>query len=400
MSSLSRRSFVRAVGAGSVGALAVPLIAARGQEAYSRVLTTEGSAAGLDLPPFEAELAERARRGVPKALRLDSNENPNGPSAAALDAMRGMFGESSRYPDLAISDLRTAIAKRHGVTVDNVLTGCGSSEVLRMAVNTFTDRAHALVTAAPTFEDPASQATRLGVPVRTVPVDANLRLDLSAMATSANGAGLVFFCNPNNPTSTVHGAAAVRDFVQRVLRASPDTTILIDEAYHEYVEEPTYSTAIPLAIENARVIVSRTFSKIFGLAGMRVGYAIGQVETIKRLQKDQLPSGVNVLAATAALASIGDAAHIEQERALNRAAKDYTRGFFEKAGYRVIPSHTNFIMVDIRRDSKAFQDACRARDILVGRPFPPLTTLARISIGTMDEMRRATDVMKAVLAIA
>lgn len=400
MSALSRRSFVRTVGAGSVGALALPLIAARGQEALVGSIASGSGAEDIELPPFVADLAARERQGVPKALRLDSNENPNGPGAAALDAMRAMFGESSRYPDMPASDLRTAIAKRHGVLAENVVTGCGSGEILRMSVNCFTDRTRALVSAAPTFEDPAAHAQRMGVAVRAVPVDRTLRLDLAAMATSAAGAGLVFFCNPNNPTSTVHGARAMEEFVRRVLRASPDTTILIDEAYHEYVEDPTYASSIPLAMENPRVIVSRTFSKIFGLAGMRVGYAVGQAATIKRLEKERLPSAVNVLGATAALASLNDAVHLDKERALNHAVKEFTRSFFEKAGYRVVPSHTNFIMVDIRRDSKQFQDACRKRDILVGRPFPPLTTLARVSLGTMDEMRRASDIFKSVLSIA
>jgi histidinol-phosphate aminotransferase len=269
-----------------------------------------------------------------------------------------------------------------------------------MSVNCFTDRAHPLVSAAPTFEDPAAQAQRMGVAVRAVPVDRALRLDLAGMGAGAEGAGLVFFCNPNNPTSTVHSGRAVQDFVRRVLRSSPDTTILIDEAYHEYVEDPTYATSIPLAMENPRVIVSRTFSKIFGLAGMRIGYAIGHTSTMKRLEKERLPSSVNVLGATAALASLNDTAHIDRERALNHSVKEFTRSFFEKAGYRVVPSHTNFVMVDIRRDSKQFQDACKKRDILVGRPFPPLTTLARVSLGTMDEMRRATDVFKSVLSVA
>jgi histidinol-phosphate aminotransferase len=255
-----------------------------------------------------------------------------------------------------------------------------------------------LVTAAPTFEDPARVAETIWAPVRAVPLDGALRLDLAAMRVAARGAGLVFVCNPNNPTGTVHSAQAIDDLVSRLLADVPDATILIDEAYHEYVDDPSYHTAIPLAMSNPRVIVSRTFSKVFGLAGLRVGYAVAQPDTVKALRRYQLSSGINLAGAAAALAALGQPAHLENEQRLNREAKDFTRRSFEEGGYKVVPSDTNFLMVDIRRDCKAFQTACRKLDVLVGRPFPPLMTYTRISIGTMDEMRRAADVFRQVLS--
>jgi histidinol-phosphate aminotransferase len=282
-----------------------------------------------------------------------------------------------------------------------VLLGCGSTEILRMAVHAFTSPSRALVTAAPTFEEPANRAQALGVEVRAVPVRRDdLRLDLAAMAAQAGDAGLVFVNNPNNPTGTLHPAGAIADHVRRVLAESPHAVVLVDEAYHEYVEDPAYASALPLALESPRVIVSRTFSKAYGLAGLRVGYALMQPAAREAMARHQLGIGVNVLGASAARAALADRGLVARERRLNHEARAYTRRFFESAGYRVAPSEANFLMADIRRDVKAFQAACRERDVLVGRPFPPLATHARVSIGTMDEMRAAVDVFRRVLAAA
>jgi histidinol-phosphate aminotransferase len=333
-------------------------------------------------------------------IRLDSNENPDGPGDAALDGLRAALGESARYPDASEEALRRALAAHHDLAAECVLLGCGSTEVLRMAVAAFTAPARALVTAAPTFEDPAHYAATTGAPVVAVPVDGALRLDLAGMAARASGggAGLVYVCNPNNPTATVHPAAAVADFLAAVGAASPGTVVLVDEAYHEYVDDPRHATAIPLAAQRPGVVVSRTFSKVYGMAGLRVGYAVAHPDTALAMGRYQLYSGVNVLAASAALASLGDPAHVERERARNRAARAFTRRFFESAGYAVVPSETNFLMADIRRDPKEFKEACRREGVLVGRPFPPLATYTRVSIGTMDEMRRATEVFRRVLS--
>lgn len=377
---VTRRDFITALGLGGAGVLAAPVLATRGREhdLWAAALGEFGTApAGL--------------------IRLDSNENPNGPGVRAFEAIKAMFGEANRYPDVPEDALVAAIAKEHGVSEENVILGCGSSEILRLCVEAYTSTAQHLVTAAPSFELPATFAKTLGRPVMTVPVDAKLRLDLEAMADKAGGAGLIFFCNPNNPTATVHGDGAVRDFVARVHRASPATVILVDEAYHEYVDDPSYRTAIPMALTDPNVIVSRTFSKVFGMAGLRAGYAIAHKDTARKLQAWRLGSGINVLALAAATASIVDHEHIALEQKRNREAKAFTRAWFEKAGFEVGASDANFLMIDIRRDMRPVRDACRKEGIAVGRPFPPLTTHLRISIGTMDEMQKATDVLKRVL---
>ena len=295
------------------------------------------------------------------------------------------------------SILTAALAKFHGVEPENVLLGSGSGEILRMAVLAFTTAGRPLVQGLPTFESPARDAELAGAPVVNVPVDAGLKLNLAGMAEKAAGAGLVFLCNPNNPTGTVHGADAISGFIRRVLRSSPTTCVLVDEAYHDYVEDAAYRTALPLALENPQVVLARTFSKVYGLAGIRVGYAVGHADTLKAMSRFRIPNNVNVLAAAAAIAALPQTAHIAAHVALNREARDFTRRTFEEAGYEVAPPAGNFLMVDVRRDAKEFQEACKEKGVLVGRPFPPLTNFARVSIGTLDEMRRAMDIIKRVL---
>ena len=380
----SRRGFVHLLGAGAVGAMFAPAAVARGLEAR-----------------FDRERAlDPFTRCSPSLVRLDSNENPRGPGRAALDAIAAATVDANRYPDDAANALRAAIARAHGVAPEQVCIGCGSTDVLRAAVQAYTSPGRALVTAAPTYEAAAAEAKRLGAPVREVPVSGDLRLDLAAMLAATPGAGLVYLCNPNNPTATVHARDAVQDFVARVRRDAPDCAILVDEAYHEYVDDPRYATAIPLALEAPRVLVARTFSKVHGMAGLRVGYAVAHADTIATVVPWTLDIGVNGLGAAAALASLaapGAAEHLRREQRLNAEARAMTMRFFTDAGFRPTDSQTNFVMVDLRRDVKAFRQACRAQGVSIGRLFPPLVTHARVSIGTKDEMTRAIEVFKRVL---
>ena len=395
--SLSRRTFVKAASVTGIGALTAPLIAARGSEALREPLF-EPYGPPLGNPVFAAHERAPYRIANPNALRLDSNENPNGPGKVALDAIRNMFSESPRYPDVAGVEIQEAIAKHFKVPTDHVLVTCGSGEVLRIGVYAFTSPDKALVTGLPSFEDPVRHAQISRAPVHEVPVDANLKLDLDGMLSKVPGSGLVFFCNPNNPTTTVHGATTVKNFIAEVHKRSPNTIVMMDEAYHEYVDDPTYATALPIALQDPNVVVVRTFSKVFGMAGLRLGYVIGRPETLRQMQRHKLGNAVNVLAAAAGVATIQDTAHIQKEVQLNKAAREFTRKAFEGMGFKSADSHGNFLMVAIGRDSRAFKDQCAKHGVLVGRAFPPLTTHARVSIGTMDEMKKAVDVFRQVLS--
>src|SRR5262245_22468647 len=380
--SLSRRSFFRTAGAAGVGLAVTDLISGRGREAY---------AATLSQAP--------APKTTSKLIRIMANENAYGPGPAALDAIRGLVGpESGRYP-MNQPALESAIAKHFGVEPKNVLVGTGSTEVIKAAVHAFTSPTKALVAAMPTWEDPGRTARSLKAPVKDIAVDSDLRIDIAATTAAAKGAGLVFFCNPNNPTGTVHGKATVTKFVEEVLAASPQTTILLDEAYYDFVVDPGYATGIPLAMKNPRVIVTRTFSKVHGMAGLRVGYAIGHPDTLKAMEPHKT-GDLNVLSAADAPASIQDAAHIAQQRDQNRTTLETTVRTFKDAGCRVSDSQANFILADVKRPAKEFRDACERMGVTIGRDFPPLTNWARISNGTAEEMRVANDVFKKVLGAA
>lgn len=384
--SVSRRSFVVTLGAGASGLIAAPLINWRGHE---------------DLFAFQGQSDRRADRllaSKPGMIRIDSNENPNGPGRRALDAITSHLRMSNRYPVKEEDDLVGAITKVHGVKPENVILGCGSGELLRAAVYAFTSPNKALVAPEPTFEAPATFAKFLDHPINAPRVDAKLSLDLDAMVDAARGAGLVYFCNPNNPTATVHGGDAVAAYVDRVMRTSPETTILIDEAYHEYVADPSYRTAVPLAMSNPRVVVTRTFSKVFGMAGLRAGYAIGQPDTLKKMASWLLGSNMNQLALAAATTAIADKAHIADEVRRNAEARAYTKKFFEALGYTVPAAEANFMMVDIRRDAKAFKLECVKHNVAIGRSFPAVPNYARVSVGTMPEMKKAVAVFRTVLA--
>lgn len=375
----SRRQFLRTLGiTGALGA-APSFIHARGLESLAGE-PWRGSA------PFPQSAA----------IRLDSNENPVGPGPRALAAIQAAFAGVSRYPREEPA-LATALGGALGVPPGRILFGIGSTEILVNAVRAFTAPERPLVTAHPTFETPTSTATLLGHPVRAVPVRGDLSIDLEAMVAQCRGAGFVFLCNPNNPTGTVHAAAAVRDFIQRVQAASPDAVVMIDEAYHDYVADPGYATAIPLAMADPRVLVARTFSKAYGIAGLRLGYVVGHEATLERMARFRLNLGISGLAHAAGQALLADQGFAVREARRNTEAREWTRAEFGRIGFTVPVSHTNFVMVNIRRDTRAFRAACADQGIRVGRPFPPLDTWSRISIGTMEEMRRAMPLFEKVL---
>ena len=172
----------------------------------------------------------------------------------------------------------------------------------------------------------------------------------------------------------------------------------MDEAYHEYVADSTYASALPIAMRNPRVFVVRTFSKVYGMAGMRLGFAIGDSETMKSIATHTLNAGINELAATGALEALKGRAHVAQETQRNAIARALTLGTFGDAGFRAANSQANFVMVNLRRSAQPFREACAKSGVLVGRPFPPLDNYIRISIGTVDEMKQAADVFRSILS--
>ena len=349
-----------------------------------------------------AEFGEQARPAGTKPVRISSNENPLGPGQHVLDAIVGKFPEAGRYPFNAKQNegaIPAALAAKFGAKAENIVMGAGSGEILTNAVRAFTSAAKPLATPWPSFESPYNTAKKIGTPVKEAKLDDKLRVDIEKTIEAAKGAGLVFFCNPNNPTATVHGASTVADFVKRVRSASPDTTILIDEAYHDYVTDPSYKSAVDIALSTPNVFVTRTMSKAYGMAGLRIGYAIGQKETIARLNEFKMPYGIGTPHIAAALAGLGNQAHIDAERKRNTDVRAFTIKAFADMGFTSTDSNANFIFVNLKRPAASFRDACAQAGVLVGRDFPPYEkTHCRISIGTQAEMQRAVEVFKKVLA--
>jgi histidinol-phosphate aminotransferase len=369
------------------GSLSGVLLAARGQEAYF-----------AEAPDWSRELL--APPAVDE-IRINSNENPLGPGKAVLDAIVGKFPEAGRYPfnsTPADRDLLATIAALYQVKPENVVLGDGSQEILKSGMRAFTSPTRGLVIASPSYETCPMMAKRLGHPLIEIKVDSAFRLDVEAMCAAAKDAGLVYICNPNNPTATLLGAKTVVDFVERIRRISPDTAIMLDEAYHDYVTDPSYQTAIPLALATPNVFVTRTFSKAYGMAGMRIGYAVGMADTIKALTKLKMPYNVSTFGVAAAIASLNDPNHIEEERARNTQVRAFTIKALEALGCKPTDSQANFVFVDIHGPAKDFREACKGQGVMVGRDFPPYEkTHARISIGTIEEMRKAIEVFRNVL---
>ncbi|MGE0813063.1 MAG: histidinol-phosphate transaminase [Vicinamibacterales bacterium] len=379
--SVSRRSFVRTVGVGA--GLSTAFIIGRGREAMAL------ESAGALQPPDDGGF-----------IRINSNENARGPGKSVIDALHG--GISPRvgrgYPPDYIDVLVDTIASSYGAKKENVIIGTGSGPMLEAATRAFCTTDKPLVTAAPTFTTCEQTARRMGVPAKVIQVDRSFGLDLDAMATAARGAGLVFFCNPNNPTGTAHDLTAVEAFVRGVKQASPGTTILVDEAYIDYTHGAGVKTAVGLARELPGVLVTRTYSKAHGMAGLRLGYAIGQPETVRAVASAWGLGSVNTLTAAAGIASLRDTRHIEAERTENARVRDFTLQAFRDMGYEGTNAHTNCVFIDIKRSAKEFRDACAEYKVSVGRDFPPFEkSHTRISLGTMDEMQRAVAVFRKVL---
>ncbi len=366
---LSRRRFARLLGAGAAAAVLKPVFS----------FTAEG-------------VPSPATGGV---VRLSSNENPYGPSAKALEAMTKGFDLACRYPDEHNDYLIESVAKTDAVTSDQILLGDGSGEILKLCAAAFTGAKAGLVAADPTFEAILKHAEVAGAEAVKVPLTSSYAHDLGKMSASAARAGLVYICNPNNPTASITPKAELRDFIAKTPR---QTMILVDEAYFHFADSPDYESVIPLIKDHPNLIVARTFSKIYGMAGLRCGYCVAQKETIDRLREHQSWDSVNILALVAGIASMNDPEQVESGRQLNHEAKAFTLSELDSLGYQSIPSQANFIMVDLKRPVVPLIAALKKRNVQVGRLFPALPNHMRVTIGKREEMETFLSAFRAVIA--
>src|SRR5687768_4333719 len=360
---LSRRSFSKLIGVGAV------------YGAVRQATEVKGS--------WRSVLPGTASSAV-NVVRLSSNENPYGPSPAALKAMTDGFSLAWRYPDEYADMLAEELARSHSVPADQVLLGDGSGEILKLCAAAFTGRDKKIVIANPTFEAIARHAGVANAEAVKIDLTSDNRHDLPKMLAASNGAGLVYICNPNNPTASITPRNEMSDFLAKL---SPATIVLVDEAYHHYVESKDYESVIPLVKQYPNLIVARTFSKIYGMAGLRCGYCITQRANINRLRAHQIFDSVNIMALVAAVASVKDPEQVLRGRKLNNEVKASVCAELDKLGYRYIPSHANFMMIDLRREVRPIITALRYRGVEVGRLFPPLPNFMRVTVGTASDMK-------------
>lgn len=353
------------------------------RRSFSKLAGATAAYAALQ-PAIGTNASSRSSLSTANIVRLSSNENPYGPSPAALKAMTDGFSLAWRYPDEYADVLAEELARMHGVPAEQVLLGDGSGEILKLCAAAFTGRDKKIVIANPTFEAIARHAGVANAEVVKVDLAPDYSHDLKKMLAAANGAGLVYLCNPNNPTASITHKNEVSDFLAKL---SPATMVLVDEAYHHYVESPDYESVIPLVKQYPNLIVARTFSKIYGMAGLRCGYCVTQRANIARLRTHQIFDSVNIMALVAALASVKDAEQVSRGRRLNAEVKKSVCAELDTLGYRYIPSHANFMMIDLRREVRPLLAAMRTRGVEVGRFFPPLPNFMRVTIGTAPEMK-------------
>jgi histidinol-phosphate aminotransferase len=325
-------------------------------------------------------------------ILLAQNENAYGPSEKVLAAMREASPEGNRYPRTEYDSLISKIAGLHRIRPEQIVLGCGSSEVLRLAVEEFLGPGKRFVKASPTLALPGTFAQSVGAEVVSVPLDKMYEHDLETMlARCGASTGLVYICNPNNPTSTLTARKAIESFISKL---PEKTMVVIDEAYHHFAGETSaYASFLDRPIADTRVMVMRTFSKIYGLAGMRVGYLVAAPEIAMRMSARRLTFGVGVVSARCAAAALDDPEYVAL--AVRRNARD-RQEFMNQVNARMmraLDSHTNFVMLDPRRPASEVFEHLRKNNIVVAPPVPPMNKYIRVSLGTPDEMQHFWRVM-------
>lgn len=332
------------------------------------------------LAACSSQLTRDSYPGTP--VRLHLNENPYGPSSQALEAMREALGEGNLYNTRRyVEELKTLLAARDHVTPEHIVVGCGSGEVLNVAGLLYGLNGGGILAAHPTFEGLQQYAERAGATVTRVPLTDTFQNDLNAMRQQITPmTKLVYICNPNNPTGTIIPGNELQAFCEDV---SKQALIFVDEAYHEFVQDPTYRSMVELVRENRNVIVSRTASKIHALAGLRIGFGYGHPDTIGRLGSFMTGS-LNVVGLCGAIAGFRDEKFQLHTRTTNQEGRERLYSLFEETGHKYIRSQANFVFFRTGIPIEEFRRRMEQAGVLVARPFPPYTDWCRVSVGTEE----------------
>lgn len=317
-----------------------------------------------------------------KLIRLSSNENPYGPSQKVRDAMSNHFDLVCRYPWSYHDTLIELISQKHSVTPDHIVLCAGSNEGLRMTALAYCREGTNVVAPFPTYEALMTYASHLGCKINRVPLTQDLRIDLAAMNNAIDEqTSLVFMCNPNNPTGDLLPA---QDFVDFCRQTCKKTLLFSDEAYAEYISDSSYPSMIELVKQGHLVVVSKTFSKVYGLAGIRAGYLVTRPDLAQEIRKYSMAS-MNILAVYAAMAALDDHTFFKFSLNKNREVLEMMYHDFDKKGLLYVKSQANFVFVKTGMKNEMFRKKMLENGILTGRDFPPLEDWSRISCGTVEE---------------
>lgn len=318
--------------------------------------------------------------------RLNSNENAYGPSTKVIDAIKSSLGSANRYPRMEYNSLAERIAAFHKVKPEHILLGCGSTEILRVAAFAFLGSGKQLIQSSPTFEAVEHYARAAGSGVISVPLNRASAHDLDGIrARATRSTTLVYICNPNNPTATLSPRKELENFIGELPASS---VVVIDEAYHHYAgQSGMYSSFVDRPLDDERVIVTRTFSKVYGLAGLRLGYAVAPPKLVQQMRKFATEDNINAIVTHAAAAALADTDGVNE---FVRRNSDDRQEFFNQAMARAlkpIDSHTNFVMMNTFHPADEVIEHFREKNILIGRHFPTMDTYIRVSLGRPEEMR-------------
>ena len=351
----------------------------------SRRTFLSGIAAGTTLAAGSAvlPLPVRAAFGPPAGMiKLSSNENPYGPSPKALEAMAEAARKGAYYAGAPYRELTARIAAANGLEPENVVITSGSSSVLQATGRAYSKQG-ALLLPELTFDGPLRYSERLGAELRRIPLAADMDTDLDAMAAAVDDdVAMVYVCNPNNPTGIAIDPDRLRAFCRKV---APQAPVLIDEAYNELTDVPAAASMVDLVRAGENVVVTRTFSKIFGLAGLRIGYALAPAEHAETIRRHSM-SQSNVAGLAAALASYEDEAFLEFSKAKVVEGREMVMDTFRRHEVPFLPSQTNFVYGDIGRDADVFQAALRERGIMIRGIYRDYTNWSRVSMGRIEDL--------------
>jgi len=329
-------------------------------------------------------------------VKLASNENNWGPPESVMKAMNNAWKYANRYgyPD---GNIVQVIADHHGVKPENVLLTAGSGEVLQVVGTTYLTDGKMVLGSDPSYGSVYQHATNIKADAIKVPLDKNYRQQIDKMIEATNrharDIGFVYLCNPNNPTGVIITAKEIKQILDNIPKDMP---VLIDEAYHHFVDDPAYGTSMPYVLEGRQVIVARTFSKIAALAAMRLGYAVAPADMIARMRPYSMGS-INALVKHGGVASLKDTQGQADIKARVIAIRTKTTRELEAWGYPVIPSQANFFMVSLgERTVQPVIEEFRQKNILVGRPFPPMLNHLRVTVGREEDMDKFLTAFKEI----